>query len=109
MTRGMLASVYAVPSKTLSAKELTSLYRAFYKGEPFIRILDEGELPSTKHVWGTNCCAISARIDARSGKVLIIGVIDNLLKGASGQAIQNMNVVFGLPETAGLRGIGIYP
>jgi N-acetyl-gamma-glutamyl-phosphate reductase len=109
MTRGMLASIYAVAAKSVGTKELVELYRSFYKDEPFIRVLEEGELPSTKHVWGTNLCEISVSFESRSGKILIIGVIDNLLKGASGQAIQNMNVVFGFPETTGLQGIGIYP
>ena len=109
MTRGMLATIYARPRKPASTRELLGVYRDFYGHEPFVRILDEEDLPSTKHVWGTNLCEITARYDERSGKLLVLGAIDNLLKGASGQAVQNMNVVFGFPESQGLETLGLYP
>jgi N-acetyl-gamma-glutamyl-phosphate reductase len=72
-------------------------------------VLDEDELPRTKDVWGTNRCAIAVRYDPRSATILIVSVIDNLVKGASGQAVQNMNVVFELPEPSGLESLALYP
>ncbi len=109
MTRGMLATIYAKPATGLTTVELIGLFKDFYVQEPFIRILDEAELPSTKHVWGTNLCEITVRYDSRSDTIIAMGAIDNLIKGASGQAVQNMNVVFGYPETEGLTSLGIYP
>jgi N-acetyl-gamma-glutamyl-phosphate reductase len=74
----------------------------FYKNSRFIRVLPEGEFPNIKDVAGTNFCDIGLKLDAQSGRLVIVSVIDNLVKGASGQAIQNMNIMFGLDETLGL-------
>ena len=90
-------------------QELTDIYKAFYDQEPFVDVLAAGELPRTKNVWGTNRCEIAVRYDPRSSTILVVSVIDNLVKGASGQAVQNMNVVFELPERSGLESIALYP
>jgi N-acetyl-gamma-glutamyl-phosphate reductase len=109
MIRGMLATVYCKPAGKVDTKGLEALYQSFYEEEPFVDVLTEGELPRTKNVWGTNRSEIAVRFDPRSSTVLVVAVIDNLLKGASGQAVQNMNVAFELPETSGLEMLGLYP
>ena len=112
MIRGMLATVYAGLSGkggSSSLQDLQGLYEAFYRDEPFVQVLGPEELPRSKNVWGTNRCEIAVRLDTHTGKVLVIGVIDNLVKGASGQAVQNMNLMFSLPESTGLDLIGLYP
>jgi N-acetyl-gamma-glutamyl-phosphate reductase len=113
MTRGILTTCYApLASGKIAAgkkgeKELKELYRDFYKNEPFVRVVDSP--PHTKHTWGTNLCLVYPTIDQRAGRLIVISCIDNLIKGASGQAIQNMNLMLGLPETAGLGAMAIYP
>jgi len=109
MIRGMMATAYCRPSGALNGPDLQALYESFYSGEPFVQVLGPGELPRTKDVSGTNRCEIAVRLDKRSGTVIVLGVIDNLVKGASGQEVQNMNAVFGLPGTDGLSGAGLYP
>jgi N-acetyl-gamma-glutamyl-phosphate reductase len=112
MTRGILTTVYAPLSGRLEASkdgiaELKVLFQDFYKDEPFVRI--SLEPPHSKHTWGSNMCLIHPTIDVRSGRVIIISAIDNLVKGAAGQAIQNMNIMLGLPETMGLEAAAVYP
>jgi len=109
MTRGMMATVYCRPTGRFRVPGLQELYEDFYRNEPFVHVLGPGELPRTKAVCGTNRCLIAVRYDPRSGTILVLGVIDNLVKGASGQAVQNMNVVFGFPETEGLPAVALYP
>ncbi len=109
MVRGMLATVYCKPFGKVDTEQLESLYRSFYEGEPFVEVLTGGELPRTKNVWGTNRCEIAVRHHTATSTILVVSVIDNLVKGASGQAVQNMNVVFGLPETSGLESLALYP
>jgi len=109
MTRGMMATVYCRPAAPVQGPALQALYETFFHDEPFVQVLGAGELPRTKAVQGTNRCQMAVRYDPRSDTILVLGVIDNLVKGASGQAVQNMNVVFGFPETEGLRGVGLYP
>ncbi len=109
MDRGILSTLYANPVKPLAADEIVDIYRQFYKGEPFIRVLADGALPSTAYVRGSNFCDIAPLVDRRTGRAVIISAIDNLVKGASGQAVQNMNILCGLPETVGLEGIAIFP
>lgn len=109
MVRGMLATVYCKPLGKIDTEQLESLYRTFYEGEPFLEVLSGGELPRTKNVWGTNRCEIAVRHHADTSTILVVSVIDNLVKGASGQAVQNMNVVFDFPETAGLESLALYP
>lgn len=113
MTRGILSTCYAtlVAGKIAGGKkgqeELRQLYRDFYKGKPFIRIAEEP--PHTKHTWGSNFCIIYPTVAPATGKLVVISCIDNLVKGASGQAIQNMNLMLGLPEVTGLEALAIYP
>jgi N-acetyl-gamma-glutamyl-phosphate reductase len=109
MIRGMMATVYARPAAPLQGTELQDLYETFYRNEPFVQVLGPGELPRTKGVQGTNRCDIAVRYDPHSETVLVLGVIDNLVKGASGQAVQNMNVAFQFAESEGLLGVGLYP
>jgi len=108
MTRGIFSTIYAKAKKAIDEGKLTKIYKDIYKGKPFIRVL-ERKLPSTKYVCGTNYCDIAVKYDKRTNKVIVLSAIDNLVKGASGQAVQNMNLMFGLPETSGLEQIAIYP
>ena len=113
MTRGILTTSYAslIPGKISPGKkgeeELRKLYLDFYKNEPFARVV--ASPPHTKHTWGNNNCLIHPTIDHRTGRLVVISCLDNLVKGAAGQAIQNMNLMLGLPETAGLEALPIYP
>lgn len=108
MTRGIHATCHARPTGSgLSTASLLARYREFYAGEPFVAVADEP--PPTKATTGGNGCLVTVRFDERTGGVLAIGVLDNLVKGASGQAIQNANLLLGLPETAGLSPIGMWP
>ncbi|MDD2851273.1 MAG: N-acetyl-gamma-glutamyl-phosphate reductase [Desulfuromonadaceae bacterium] len=109
MDRGILSTIYATPCKLLSVDSLAKLYRDFYAGEPFVRILPTGSLPSTAFVRGSNFCDIAPVVDPRTGRIVIVSAIDNLVKGASGQAVQNMNLVCGFPETMGLNGLALFP
>ncbi len=97
--RGILSSVYCQPKKKVASEQLTKLYKDFYSGEPFVQILDDA--PAVKDVAGTNYCHIF--VTCVKGKIVVFSAIDNLVKGASGQAVQNMNIVFGLEETFGLK------
>ncbi|MDR0978180.1 MAG: N-acetyl-gamma-glutamyl-phosphate reductase [Endomicrobium sp.] len=99
--RGMLSVVYMNTVKDISTSDVIEKYREFYKGRKFIKILDEDVMPGTKDVTGTNFCEIGLKVDKRTRKLVVISVIDNLVKGASGQAVQNMNIMFGLTETSG--------
>ena len=99
MNRGILATCYARLGKGVSKSDVDKAY-SMYKDEPFIRVIDE--LPETRYVKGSNTVDISYRIDERTGNIVAIGVLDNLIKGAAGQAVQNMNILFSLKETAGL-------
>ena len=113
MTRGILTTCYApLSSGKVSADEkgkekIRQLYLDFYRDEPFVRIAESP--PHTKHTWGSNLCLVYPAIDRRTGKLIVISCIDNLVKGAAGQAIQNMNIMLGLPETAGLEAPAVYP
>ena len=113
MTRGILTTGYAslITGKLSSGKkgeeELRKLYLDFYKNEPFVRVV--ASPPHTKHTWGNNYCLVHPTIDHRTGRLVVISCLDNLVKGAAGQAIQNMNLMLGLPETAGLEALPIYP
>jgi N-acetyl-gamma-glutamyl-phosphate reductase len=109
MDRGILSTIYATPAETFSNEMLAELYLDFYEGEPFVRVLTNGNLPSTAFVRGSNFCDIAPLVDARTGRIIIVSAIDNLVKGASGQAVQNMNLVCGFPETTGLEGLALFP
>jgi N-acetyl-gamma-glutamyl-phosphate reductase len=110
MTRGILTTAYFQLKQDLSTEQVLDVFRTMYKDEPFVRVRPAGDLPQTKQVWGSNYCDIGLQVDRRTGRVLVISVIDNLVKGAAGQAIQNMNILFGLPETTGLLSAApVYP
>ncbi len=109
MDRGIFSTIYSVPLKSVTTTELLRIYNDFYKGEPFVRVLPEGSFPSTAFVRGSNFCDIGLIVDSRSGRVIVVCAIDNLVKGASGQAVQNMNIMCGFPEAMGLEGLPLFP
>lgn len=102
MPRGILSVLYATLKKSTKTADLRSKYIRFYENQPFVRILPEGELPQTKNVTHTNYCDIGITQDPRTRRVIVLAAIDNLVKGAAGQAVQNMNLCFNRPETEGL-------
>jgi N-acetyl-gamma-glutamyl-phosphate reductase len=107
MTRGILATCYARPAQPTSTATLIDVLRATYGDEPFVVVGEQS--PSTKATWGSNAAHLTARYDERTGWVVVLAAIDNLVKGASGQAVQCANLVLGLEETAGLPRVGVYP
>ena len=109
VTRGILSTVYAKLSSPVEQDELLELYSDFYREELFVRVMPRGMLPQIKWVAGTNHCDLGLVTDPRTGRVIIVSAIDNVVKGASGQAVQNMNLLFGLPEDTALAGPGLYP
>lgn len=109
MTRGILVTIYARVKEGIKEKELRSCLTESYAGEPFIHLLPEGSWPQTKFSSGSNQVFLQLKYDQRTGRVIVVSVIDNLVKGASGQAIQNMNILFNLPETTGLEMTGLWP
>ena len=102
MTRGMLTTIYANLAKDISQKDIQNCIASFYSGRPFIRICPDNTLPDTLYVRGTNYCDIGFKLDERNNRLILISAIDNLVKGAAGQAVQNMNIMLGLDETKGL-------
>jgi N-acetyl-gamma-glutamyl-phosphate reductase len=107
MTRGILATCYARLERGGEQAALLAHYREFYRAAPFVRVVDAP--PQTKHTLGTNLCLIYPKLDERTGRLVVISCIDNLVKGAAGQAVQNMNLMLGLPETTGLDAPALYP
>jgi len=109
MTRGILSTCYAklADSGKLSDTSLNQLYQEFYKHAPFVQITTKP--PHTKHAWGTNLCLIYPTVDSKTGRLIVISCLDNLVKGGAGQAVQNMNLMFDLPETTGLEALAVYP
>lgn len=102
LKRGILATSYANLNGTYTDEEIYNIYKTFYKDEHFIRIMKPGTLPETKHVAGSNFADIGFKIDTRLKRIVVSSAIDNLFKGAAGQAVQNMNLMFGLDETSGI-------
>jgi len=109
MTRGIMATIYATLKSDISQEKINKVYNDFYEDEPFIRVRKNGIFPATKEVYGSNFCDMGISVDTRTGRVTVVSVIDNLMKGAAGQAVQNANILFGLEETAGLHFIPVYP
>ena len=107
MTRGILSACHVRPTRPVAQRELDHLYGEAYAGEAFVHVVTQP--PATKHVLGSNSCRVHVRADERTGRVLAIGVIDNLVKGAAGQAIQAFNAVHGLPESTGLEQLPLAP
>ncbi len=107
--RGIFSNM-AVPLRGgLDDKKIRDLYIDFYKEKPFIKILEKGVFPEVKSVSGSNYCHIGLEVDTRTNQVIVISAIDNLVKGAAGQAVQNMNLMFKIDETTGLTQVGLYP
>jgi N-acetyl-gamma-glutamyl-phosphate reductase len=102
MSRGMEATIYAALNERLKITDIYALLEDFYRESPFVRVREEGEFPNTLHVRGSNYCDIGFRLDPKNNRLILMAVIDNLVKGAAGQAVQNMNLMLGFPETAGL-------
>ena len=108
MARGILTTAYASLTRPSTTEEdVREVYREFYKDEPFVRVV--AAPPQTKQVRGSNFCAVYPTVDPRTGRLIAVSCIDNLVKGSAGQAIQDMNLMLGLPETAGLEELGLYP
>lgn len=108
MTRGILTTSYAKVTEGIAQSHLVNCLKETYKNSPFVRVLDEGSSLGTNRVKGSNYCDILVKLDERTSRVTIVAVIDNLVKGAAGQAIQNMNIQMSLPETTGLNGIPLF-
>jgi N-acetyl-gamma-glutamyl-phosphate reductase len=102
INRGILSTMYALLKPGVDAEQVQAAYESAYAEEPFVRVLPQGQLPETKNVRGTNFCDIGTVVDRRSGRLVVVSVVDNLCRGASGQAIANANLMCGLPEETGL-------
>ena len=109
MNRGILATEYASLKKDVTYEDVKAIYDKYYADEKFVRVLKENELPETKWVEGSNYVDINFKIDPRTNRIIMMGAIDNLVKGAAGQAVQNMNLMFGLDEAEGLNLVPMFP
>lgn len=109
MDRGILSTLYVRLTKKMKTEELLHAVEDFYQGEPFIRTYPKGKLPSTKDVRGSNFCGIGVTVSESDDRAVIVTAIDNLVKGASGEAVQNMNIMLGFPETMGLDVLPLFP
>jgi len=109
MTRGILSTVYMRLTQVLSTEAVLDVYSTFYRDAPFVRVLPLGHAPQTKSVFGSNYCDVGLAVDARSGRVVVMTAIDNLGKGAAGAVVQNLNLMFGLNETDGLKVPALMP
>jgi N-acetyl-gamma-glutamyl-phosphate reductase len=107
--RGIMATLYAQLSGNSTERDVVDCYNAFYKDDVFIRVFNSGTTVGSSHVRGTNYCNLVVSVDDRTGRLRIVSYIDNLVKGQAGSALQNMNLLFELPETSGLDTPGIYP
>ena len=109
VSRGILSTIYVDLRQMTTLTEITALYDNMYAREPFVRLLEPGTLPTTQQVRGSNYCDISLNLDERTGRLIIVSAIDNIVKGASGQAVQNMNLMYGFDEDAGLQQPPLFP
>ncbi|MBR3120842.1 MAG: N-acetyl-gamma-glutamyl-phosphate reductase [Oceanobacillus sp.] len=109
MTRGLICTMYGQLVKETTTEELLEIYQSYYENNPFVRIREAGVFPATKDVYASNFCDIGIHVDERSNQIIIAAAIDNLVKGAAGQAIQNANLMNGWEETMGLHTIPVYP
>ena len=109
MNRGILATEYATLKKDVTGEEVKAIYDKYYADEKFVRVLGEGVCPETKWVEDSNYVDIGFKLDPRTNRIVMMGAIDNLVKGAAGQAVQNMNLLFGLPESEGLELVPMFP
>ena len=109
MNRGILVTAYASLNGTVTEEEARAAYEKYYRDEYFVRLLEPGAVPQTRWVEGSNFADVNFKIDPRTNRVVMMGAIDNMVKGAAGQAIQNMNLMFGLPEQTGLKQLPMFP
>ncbi len=109
ISRGILSTIYVDMKEPVPIADLYDTYRRLYRDEPFIRLLEPGEQPATQFVRGSNYCDIGLTIEERTGRLIVISAIDNVVKGASGQAVQNMNLMCGFEESAGLGQVPLFP
>lgn len=109
ISRGILSTVYAKLTEDVKAEDIQALYEDTYKNEPFVRVLPLGGLPATQYVRGSNFCDIGFAIDDETGRIIVVSAIDNVVKGAAGQAVQNMNIMCGFKEDTGLEVVPFFP
>ena len=109
ISRGILSTIYATLAEQKGSAELVELYRQFYADEPFVRVMPGGQMPDVAYVRGTNFCDLGVVSDPRTGRVIVVSAIDNLVKGAAGQAVQNMNILYGFAEQLGLGIVPLFP
>jgi N-acetyl-gamma-glutamyl-phosphate reductase len=109
MTRGILVTAYGQLTEQVTQAQVQELLASTYADKPFVRVRPAGSHPRTKEVYGSNYCDIAVHVDERTQKVILLSVIDNMVKGAAGQAIHNMNIMLGLPETMGLPLVPVFP
>ena len=109
MNRGILVTAYASLTHSVSYEEIKAVYDQYYSGEYFVRVLEKDVTPQTRWVKGSNFVDVNFKIDSRTGRIVMMGAIDNMVKGAAGQAVQNMNLMFGLPENTGLKLVPLFP
>ncbi len=109
MDRGIFTTAYAKLARTMEEKDIHELYQAAYGEEPFTKVLGMGKLPNVKNVRGTNLCELGITLNKRTGTLIVVTAIDNLVKGASGQAVHNMNIMMGFDETEALNAIALFP
>ncbi|ROR30571.1 N-acetyl-gamma-glutamyl-phosphate reductase [Mobilisporobacter senegalensis] len=109
MNRGILITAYGNLQRVVSYEEIKGIYDKYYKNEYFVRVLEKGVCPETKWVEGSNYVDVNFQIDPRTNRIIMMGAMDNLVKGAAGQAIQNMNIMFGLEENKGLKLVPMFP
>ena len=109
MNRGILVTAYGSLTKEVTYEEVKAVYDKYYEDEYFVRVLEKDVVPQTRWVEGSNFADVNFKIDPRTRRIVMMGAIDNMVKGAAGQAIQNMNLMFGLPENTGLKQIPVFP
>ena len=109
MNRGILITAYASLKNDVTEEEVRAIYNKYYAKEKFVRVLENGACPQTRWVEGSNFVDVNFKIDPRTNRIIMMGAMDNLVKGAAGQAVQNMNLMFGLPEDEGLRMAPVFP
>jgi N-acetyl-gamma-glutamyl-phosphate reductase len=109
MNRGILSTIYVRGNRGTSPEDLHAILLKFYANEPFVHVLPFGQVPQTRHVRGSNMTFIGVAKDRTPGRAIVIAALDNLVKGASGQAVQNMNLMLGYPETTGLEQVALFP
>ncbi len=109
ISRGILSTVYASLQKDVTEDMIYAMYKKYYAIEPFVRLLPPDQFPATQQVRGSNFCDISIKVDKTTNRIIVMSAIDNIVKGAAGQAVQNMNIIEGFEETTGLNLVPIFP